>query len=466
MYSWQHQLISRIIRSGDLNAVVQWGITVDDFTMAEPRGFFTQIIAYHSAPETSGSIWGPQALMQKFPQFALCDDASMTTDALCNEVRRDRVKVEGKQLIYAATERIDADPAAAIAMMQEVSARLRNDCTPKKVDVHIVEGMDRAWNNYCAAERGERIAVYNWPWEPLQRATLGVRDSDYIIVYGRPKSMKSWVLCYLIAYMIYTDANQRILIYSKEMPADEIFERIGCLLAGVSYENYTGARLTPEERASFTIILDWLKSIRSRMIVVCLSAQDVQQGQDTVTWLESKIDRYKPAAVFVDGMYLMADINGAKKNNERVANISRAMRQLILRKRIPIVATVQANRDAAKNEDANIEEVAFSDSLGQDATMLIRVINEWKKGENTLALVMGGASRRYKLAGFRIYGMPAVNFGYYGELSEKEVQSALKNDDAGKEAKGKKAPASAATGKRMSAAQMDKDVKDMAATAG
>jgi hypothetical protein len=235
----------------------------------------------------------------------------------------------------------------------------------------------------------------------------------------------------------------------------------------VSYENYTGARLTPEERASFTIILDWLKSIRSRMIVVCLSAQDVQQGQDTVTWLESKIDRYKPAAVFVDGMYLMADVNGAKKNNERVANISRAMRQLILRKRIPIVATVQANRDAAKNEDANIEEVAFSDSLGQDATMLIRVINEWKKGENTLALVMGGASRRYKLAGFRIYGMPAVNFGYYGELSEKEVQSALKNDDAGKEAKGKKAPASAATGRKaMSAEQMDKDVKDMATIAG
>lgn len=418
--------------------MIQWGITVDDFTMSETRGYFSQIIAYHSAPETAGSVWGPQALIQKFPQFAICDDPSMTTDALCNEVRRDRIKVEGKQLLFQATDLIDADPVAAITKLQEVSAVLRDNCTPKKVDVHIADGMDRAWNSYCAAERGERIAVYTWPWEPLQRATLGVRDTDYIIIYGRPKSMKSWVLCYLVAYIIHMDAKQRILIYSKEMPADEIFERIGCLMAGVSYEDFTGARLTPEERMDFMLILDFLKAMRAAMTVVCLSAQDVQQGQDTVTWLESKIDRYKPSAVFIDGMYLMADTNGAKKNNERVANISRALRQLILRKRIPVVATVQANREAAKNEDANIEEVAFSDSLGQDATMLIRVINEWKKGDNTLALVMGGASRRYKLAGFRIHGMPAVNFSYYGELAEKEAQALLKHDDAGKEAKGTK----------------------------
>jgi replicative DNA helicase len=345
-------------------------------------------------------------------------------------------------------------------MLQETAARLRNECTPKKVDVHIADAMERVWGDYCGAEKGERVSVFPWPWPPLQEATLGVRSTDYIIFYGRPKSMKSWILCYVAATIINASADYRLLIYSKEMDADEIFERIGCLLAGVSYENFVGARLTPEERANFAIVLSFLDCMRLQQVVVCLSAQDVKQGQDTVAWLESKVEKYQPHAIFVDGMYLMSDASGSKKNNERVASVSRAMRQLVLRKKIPVIATVQANREAAKNEEANTEEVAFSDSLAQDATMLIRIVNEWKKGANTLALVMGGASRRYKLRGLRIYGMPAVNFGYYGELSEKEAEAALKVDAASSEAKGAK-PARALT-KKKDAAEVNKAAADVA----
>jgi replicative DNA helicase len=432
-FSFQHQLISRIIRSGDLNAVLQWGITPDDFTMGQTKGFFTQILAYFSAPETMGSVWGPQLLMQKFANFTACDDPSVTTDALCHEVRKDRIRVESQQLLATAQELLETDPITAISLLQEKSSSLRNECTSKKVDVHISDAMPDVWNDYCRAERGERISVFQWPWEPLQHATQGVRDTDYIILYGRPKSFKSWVLCYIAANIIATDycagRECRLLIYSKEMKAEEIFERIGCILAHIAYENWVGNRLTPEERASFLNVMNILTQFRENMTIVCLAAQDVKQGQDTVAWLESKIDRYQPHAVFVDGMYLMSDLSGTKKLHERVANISRSMRQLILRKKIPVIATVQANREAAKNEDSNTEEVAFSDSLGQDATMLIRIVNEWKKGANTLALVMGGTSRRHKLQGLRIYGVPALNFGYYGELSEKEAESALKVDD-------------------------------------
>ena len=456
--SWQHQLISRIIRSGELNPVLQWGITTEDFTMAETRAFFMHILAYFTSPDTAGSVWGLQSIREKFPNWVICDDPTMSTEALCFEVRKDRIKIQSKQLMIEAQDIVDSDPLRAVSLLQERTAVLRNECTSKKVDVHISESIDRNWNSYCGAERGDRVSVFPWPWPPLQNATLGVRDSDYIIIYGRPKSMKSWVLCYLIAKMIDLSTDYRVLVYSKEMPADEIFERIGCILAGVSYENWVGVKMTPEERTDFQAIMHMLQALRDSMVVVCLSAQDVKAGQDTVAWLESKIDKYQPHAVFVDGMYLMSDPSGAKKNNERVAAISRAMRQLVLRRRVPVIATVQANRDAAKNEDANTEEVAFSDSLGQDATMLIRIVNEWKKGANTLALVMGGASRRHKLAGLRIYGMPAVNFGYYGDLSDKEAEAALKVEAAAKQAKNPK-PARAL--KKDDAAEIDKAAADI-----
>jgi len=434
-YSWQHQLVSRIFRNGDLGSVINWGITLEDFTAAEARAMFNNIIAYHTSPETMGSVWGPQALHQKFPNFPLCDDASMTTDALCREVRLDRIRAEAKYIVQKAQDIIDGDPIQAVGMLQEHATRLRNDCTPKKVDVHIGDALPAIYNKYCAAERGELVSVAPWPWEPLQSKTLGIRDTDFIIFYGRPKSMKSWIICYLIGFLVNRSDTYRILIYSKEMAADEMFERIGCVLAGIDYEHFTGGKLTPEEKYNFYVVAEFLRVRREQMTVVCLSAQDVGQGQDTVTWLESKIKRFQPHIVFVDGMYLMSDGLGTKKLYERITNVSRAMRQLILHSHVPVIASVQANRQAAQNEDANTEEVAFSDSLGQDATMLIRVVNEWRKGANTLALVMGGATRRYKLPGFRVYGMPALNFGYFGELSEKEALNAVKTDAAAKEAK-------------------------------
>jgi hypothetical protein len=429
MASWQHQLLSRIIRSGSLSEVLEWGITQSDFTQSETITLFQTIVAYNSRPETAGSVLGPAAMQTKFPNFVLCDDQSMTTDALCNEVRKDRIKTQTRQLLLQVDNIVEADPTEAVNLLAASAIDMQNDCSPKKVDVHITDGVARVWHQYCAIENGERVSLAPWPWDPLQFATLGLRETDYFILYGRPKSMKTWVLCFLIAHFIALEIGMRILIYTKEMDTDEVFERIACVISGVDYERFIRGALTPEERMSFSCTVDWLTVMRDRLMIVCLSGQDVPLGQDTVPWLQSKIDHYKPHAVFIDGMYLMSDVNGARKTNEKVANISRGMRQLVLRNKVPVIATVQANRDAAKNEEANTEEVAFSDSLGQDCTMLVRVVNEWKKGKETLALVMGGATRRYKLDGFRIYAYPAHNFRYYGELSSKEADKAVRSDD-------------------------------------
>lgn len=429
MASWQHQLLSRIIRTGGLGEVLEWGITQSDFTQAETITLFQAIVAYNSRPETAGSVLGPVAMQTKFPNFVLCDDPGMTTEALCTEVRKDRIKTQTRQLLLQVDNIVEADPAAAVSLLAQSAIDMQNDCSPKKVDVHITDGVSRVWHQYCAVASGERVSLAPWPWEPLQSATLGLRDTDYIILYGRPKSMKTWVLCYLAAYFISLDIGMRLLIYTKEMDADEMFERIACVISGVDYERFIKGALTPEERMSFSTTVDWLTVMRDRLMVVCLSGQDVPFGQDTVPWMQSKIEHYKPHAVLIDGMYLMSDVEHSRRTHERVANVSRSMRQLVLRTKIPVIATVQANREAAKNEQANTEEVAFSDSLGQDCTMLIRIVNEWRKGKDTLALVMGGATRRYKLEGFRIFGYPAHNFGYYGDLSSKEADNAVRSDD-------------------------------------
>lgn len=434
MATWELQLISRIVRSGDLNSVLEYGITLDDFLTTEGRGLFNALLGYHQMPETAGAVLGPYAVQRVFPNFQLCDDVSMPTVALCHEVRKHRLVIEFQARLQQQLDVVGMDPLAAINATQSAMTDLQNIGFSQNTDVHFHDSFSRSIRKMELIEAGVDLSCGFWPWMPLQDATGGIQPDDYVVIYGRPKSMKSWVIAYLLATMY--EQRKRILVYTKEMTADNIFARAGACLASIRYQEFRRGKLSHAEKQSLYMVERMLHQARMQQTVICLSGQDATEGGDTVPWLKSKIETYKPDIVFVDGMYLMSDAKGAKKDNQRVMNISRALRQIPLKMEVPIISTIQANRKAAGNEDANTDEVAFSDSLSQDCTVLMRAIN--LKNEPTIALVMSGISREFHLNGFKIYGVPALNFEYFGPIDNKEIEKAKKADDEEEAKKGPK----------------------------
>jgi replicative DNA helicase len=442
MATWETQLLSRIIRTGDINSVLRWGITYEDFNTSEGRMLFTHLVNYYQMPETSGSILGPSALQQSYPTFQIVDDPSMTVDALCSEVRKSRFRTELRMLMQNAEKLIDVDPTQALNLVAATTTFLQQLGTSRKLDVHAIDAMTRIMQRYDMREKGVDLSICPWPWEPLQDATGGIEPDDYVVIYGRPKSMKSWVLAYLIGHVY--ELGKKTLIYTKEMTPDNIIARVVAIMASIRYHEFRRGRLAPNEKAALYEAWRVLHHLKEVQNMVCLSGKDAGEGGDTVPWLRSKVEQYKPDLVFVDGMYLMSNARSGRKgqkDNERVRDISRDLSQLRLDTGVPVIATIQANRDAAKNTDANLDEVAFSDAIGQDATLAMRVIND--KDAPTLSLVVGG-SREFYLDGFSIYGVPATNFSYAGPLTALDVQRAKSADGdaaAAKKSKTKKARA-------------------------
>jgi replicative DNA helicase len=425
MASWEHMLLSRIIREGKIQEVLQWGIGYEDFLTSEGRAMFQHLLGYFQMPDTSGAVLGPYALQAQYPTFHLVDDHSMTTDALCVEVRRNRIRSELNELLISTADLMTADTQQAVNRLHTGVNYLQNLGTAKRTDVFASEAFGRIMQNYSLKEQGVDMSICSWPWEPLQEATGGLERDDYVVLYGRPKSMKSWVLAALVAHAF--EMGKKILIYTKEMTADNIFMRIGAVMAQIRYHEFRRARLTLEEKYSIQTVWRMVHMLQATQPMVCLSGKDAGDGGDTVPWLRSKIELHKPDIVFVDGLYLMSDMRGSakQKDHARVQNISRDVRRVILDTGVPIICTLQANRQAAKNEEANLDEIAFSDAIGQDATLAMRVINE--KAQPTIAMLVGG-SREFELDGFRIYGIPAINFNYYGPLSTAEALRAAAND--------------------------------------
>lgn len=431
--SYQLALCGRIIKTGDLAAVLNFGITDADFTQAEARGIWEFINSYFTNPATRGSVVNEQQMRAWFKELELMDMPALTTETLCHEVRRQRVVTEAHALVVRLSEDLQVpivDPTLHLAEVHAEISKLLELGTTKNTDVSFGQGLALIQRRFDLAQRGVDTSKMKWPWQVLNDATFGLQPDDYIVLYGRPKSMKTWVLCYLIAHAFQMD--KKILVYTKEMTPENVFMRMLSCIMCAPYNDLReagaagGRPLSPAhiaEMAKITTMItndpQWSKNL------TVLSGRDASAGGDTVSWLNSKVEKYAPDILFVDGMYLLSDGKKGSADHTRVMNISRELRQLVLSTGVPVIATMQANRKAEGHGDANLGEIAYSDALGQDATIAARVIAD--PASPTVSIVIGG-SREFKLRGFRINAVPSTDFSFHSTMTEKDVQKAKEGD--------------------------------------
>lgn len=447
--SFQEALCYRVLRTHDIKYPLEYGITMDDFVSHEAKGLWGMIITYYTdARCTSGGSIPPEwALQQRIQGFYIGDDMpGVTMETLCNEVRRLRLRTEANAAAVefsGAISHPDCDPMGPFAAMQGHIARLSALGARANTDVSALQGAQRILTRMILAEEGADFSKLCWPWAPMQEATFGIQPDDYIVLYGRPKSMKTWVLCFLIAHAFCNE--KRVLVYTKEMTPDNVFMRtLSCVLKLV-YSELRGAilsknsPLSPQDREKLTSLIYMMQNDGNlASMITVLSGRDCGPGLDTVPWLRSKIEHYKPTLMFIDGLYLLSDHRKHNADHQRVLNISRDIRDMVLGTETPVIATMQANRKAAGHKEANLDEIAYSDALAQDATVAARVIAD--RNSPVVSFIIGG-SREFSLPGFKINARPAVDFSYLGVLTAEDAKKAIESDAKDAEAESEAAAA-------------------------
>jgi hypothetical protein len=311
MASYQDQLISRIIREGRAayQKTKEFGISYEDIPSGMPSSIWKTVDEYFTSIETAGSIPGEATVSTQFPQFQMCDDVGMTLDALCWEVRKERIRRETKALLVSAEAEATINPILALSTLNQQLKGLIELGAPRRTDVDFRSEFSHVLADYEAQERGDYISVAPWPWESLQNQTGGLAKDDFIVFYGRPKSMKTWVFCYLLAHLF--ENGKSVLLYTKEMTPRNIFKRMASIIAKVPYQELRTGKLSPGDYSCLRDVYHLINNPKTNPMIA-LSAKDVPNGGDTVSWLRSKVERYKPEVVGIDGMYLMSDGRGGK----------------------------------------------------------------------------------------------------------------------------------------------------------
>lgn len=201
---------------------------------------------------------------------------------------------------------------------------------------------------------------------------IDLREENMVLA-ARPGIGKSWCL-----YKFAVAAAKQGLtvgIYSGEMSADKVGYRVDTLLGHINNKVITrGLQYDSSVPVTYKRYLDNIKQTCSGTIKV-LTPRDIN-GPATVGALRTFVEKEHLDILFIDQYSLLEDQHKAKNTHEKVANISKDIKNLQVMAGIPIVAVSQMNR--TKNEDGQQDttQVALSDRIGQDATTMIMLDRE------------------------------------------------------------------------------------------
>jgi replicative DNA helicase len=422
-------LLAKILETGEIKEVLDAGIDSRAFTnRSEAQRAFKYIFSYWRDRETMGNVPTREMFEEAFPTIDLPPPdrikinariASMKDYMVRQEINTMQNKLE--ELLYAE------DASEAVKHIQRCAMDL-SVLGAAESDLDLAKDKDDIIAAYEESKFREGLKGLPWPWETMNEETGGLNNGEFTVLYGRPKSMKTWLMLKVAAHC-YTYANSRILIYTREMHPKVLRQRLVALMIQAPYKEFIDGRLDEVEAAEGGTLEDRFYDLVStidieeqtiheetghRRQILITSDRDNKKGGGGVTGLRQKIEDYKPDLICVDGVYLMRNDRDNKRSIkwDNITAITQDLHDICLDFNRPLIGTTQANRDSEdKKGEATMRGMAFSDSFAQDCDLGINVIRkpgaDPKQAE--LALVVTGA-RESCLHGFAIHGQPAVNF--------------------------------------------------------
>jgi hypothetical protein len=414
----EYQVICKIIETRDFHTVEKLKIDETFFLLeAQTKEVFRFLRDHYHNEHTYGSVPSWELLQQRFHGFPWVYSYD-TLSSLCQEIRRYKMRADVLSCIDEMNQVVDSDPLQAMAILREGSTRLSTSHEITS-DLLLSNAYEQLLAEYNTVANAQGVTGIPFPWEILNEDTQGMHPSQFIVLYGRPKSMKTWIAL-VIACFAYLK-GMRVLIWSLEMNELQLLKRIACIICKVDYDKFKKGKLDPATQQQ---VWQVLMSIRDEELVKInhsghtpsLLVVHPRGNSNGVNALQAKMREFNPDLVLVDGMYLMRDDRQKVRSIDwkAIAHISQDLKQTASQFQLPIIGVTQANRGADKDpRKADLAELAYADALAQDCDLCMRIHKQKDQSSHEWEIVLSiPGGRDTQLDAFVINGMAATNFEF------------------------------------------------------
>ncbi|MGL5109805.1 MAG: replicative DNA helicase, partial [Vibrio ordalii] len=243
---------------------------------------------------------------------------------------------------------------------------------PQNVDSILERTLERIELLYKTPQDG--VTGVNTGFADLNKKTAGLQGSDLIIVAARP-SMGKTTFAMNLCENAAMEQEKPVLIFSLEMPAEQIMMRMLASLSRVDQTKIRTGQLDDEDWARISSTMGILMEKKNMYI-------DDSSGL-TPTEVRSRARRIARehgglSLIMVDYLQLMRVPSQSDNRTLEIAEISRSLKALAKELNVPVVALSQLNRSLEQRADKRPvnSDLRESGSIEQDADLIMFIYRD------------------------------------------------------------------------------------------
>ncbi|CAG21629.1 replicative DNA helicase [Photobacterium profundum] len=243
---------------------------------------------------------------------------------------------------------------------------------PQSVDIILEKTLERIELLYQSPQDG--VTGVSTGFSDLNKKTAGLQGSDLIIVAARP-SMGKTTFAMNLCENAAMDQEKPVLIFSLEMPAEQIMMRMLASLSRVDQTKIRTGQLDDEDWARISSTMGILMEKKNMFIDDSSSL--------TPTELRSRARRIARdhgglSMIMIDYLQLMR-VPGMQDNRTlEISEISRSLKALAKELNVPVVALSQLNRSLEQRADKRPinSDLRESGAIEQDADLIMFIYRD------------------------------------------------------------------------------------------
>jgi len=335
-------------------------------------------------------------------------------EAIAHELKSRFLYGEIEDIVKKVLDLNDADPWEARKQLSSLADNLSVEVQEKVTD--LVAGSDKAevLRRIEFLRQNNGLMGYPWPWPFMNENSKGVCPGNFIYIYGREKSRKTFLLCYLAVW--FESLGIRVLFFTREMTLEEIAWRMYPMRAGLPYSELTAGQISTDGITKLEDVMDDLYS-RKNLIVT-----EMDGGMAGV---RAKVEEVKPGLIIHDYMMSVAEdemeMRSKSREHEVIGKVAGGFKRLAMKLKIPIIACGHANREGVKAKGKSSVEYAGSDKIVRRVDYGFRVITD--DANDRTALILNAGRDAKKFLAFTFDSRLCNGFGNFLEAGADWVDS-------------------------------------------
>lgn len=361
----QIQLLSKILLSKDYN-IVEENLLDSSYFMGYEKEFDfikDHYKKYKKVPDKA-------SFLAAFPDFDIIP-VSEPTKYLIDKIREEHLYQKTAPLLKEAADLYKKDANRAV---EYIIANFKDVPLSYKIGgTDIIANSKERLEAYKDKKENQDEHYFKSGFRELDEITHGIkRGEEFFVIFARVNQGKSWVLEKMCTEVWKQGFN--VGYFSPEMTAESIGYRFDTLNANFSNKDLMWGNTS----RSITKYENYIKNLSKEKAKLIVTTPVDFDRNVTVSKLRNWVRQEKLDMIALDGLTYIRDERAQRGDNKttRLTNISEDLMSLSVEMGIPVLAVIQANRNAVSEEDdklPDLEHIRDSDGVAHNCSKIISI---------------------------------------------------------------------------------------------